>query len=103
MVVVVCVRELGSMRTRSRTRALAAPPLDVLSLPDELLLEVGRHALAAHLPSLLRLGQACRALHDRLRPVRAQAEAPADILCDAPLMCCAMPTVVLGAEGRRLV
>jgi hypothetical protein len=45
------------------------------ALPDELLHEVWRHALVAHLPSALRLRQTSRALFNRLLPVRAESEA----------------------------
>ena len=52
---------------------------DLLALPDDLLLAVARHALAAELPSALRLLQACTALRARLGVV--QAEATARRLC----------------------
>jgi hypothetical protein len=49
-----------------------APPM-LLSLMDELLLDIGRHLLAAQLPDALRLAQACRHLHRALEPVTATA------------------------------
>jgi len=59
------------------TRSIAARArlFDLLSLPDDLLLTVVRHALAMEVPAALRLMQTCKALKNRLSVVPAEAEA----------------------------
>ena len=61
--------------TRAAARRLAAPPLELEQLPDELLVDIGRQLLAIDLTALLRLTQSSSALRARLAPVRAAAEA----------------------------
>ena len=53
----------------------AAPQNSLLGLPEELLHLVADALLHKHLPSALRLNQACTALRGRLAAVRAAAEA----------------------------
>ena len=59
------------------TRSIAARArlFDLLSLPDDLLLTVARHALAMEVPAALRLLQTCKALQARLGAIGAEAEA----------------------------
>ena len=45
------------------------------SLPEELMLIVARHALAARLPDALHLRQVCAAFLSKLGPVKEEAEA----------------------------
>ena len=52
-----------------------APQNSLLGLPEELLHLVADALLHKHLPSALRLSQACTALRGRLAAVRAAAEA----------------------------
>ena len=54
-----------------------APPPDLPSLPDELVIALAEHALAVHLPSALRLCQTCRGLHKTLDAIRPGAEGDA--------------------------
>ena len=54
--------------TRAAARRLAAPPLELEQLPDELLVDIGRKLLAIDLTALLRLVQANTALRARLAP-----------------------------------
>ena len=70
-------------RSVARAAAVAAPPAapaeapqtSLLGLPEELLHLVADALLHKHLPSVLRLSQACTALRGRLAAVRAAAEA----------------------------
>ena len=59
----------------TRSSAARARLFDLLTLPDELLILVARHALAMEVPAALRLLQTCKALHNRLGVVPAEAEA----------------------------
>ena len=61
--------------TRSSAAHGAARLFDLLTLPDDLLVKVARHALAMEVPAALRLLQTCTALKVRLGVVRAEAEA----------------------------
>ena len=72
-----------SARSAAAAAAAAAPPAapaaapqnSLLGLPEELLHLVADALLHKHLPSALRLSQACTALRGRLAAVRAAAEA----------------------------
>ena len=57
-------------------RPLVMPGEDLLDwLSDELIDQVGQHALARHLPSALRFGETCKGLRTKLEAVLSAAEA----------------------------
>ena len=53
---------IGGKMAVTRSTAARARLVDLLSLPDDLLLKVARHALAMEVPAALRLVQTCKAL-----------------------------------------
>ena len=61
--------------TRAAARASAAYILDLLALPDELLLLAARQLLKADLPSALRLCETSAAVRAKLPEIKAEAEA----------------------------